>query len=332
MPETQMQLLGIDDLWSGFLQIAELPSVILFLCMLIEFALPIPNRMRLNRLTPIFQAAARKVNKRENTLSQTYFAGIMLPTLIILLVALALLSIEVVTGFDDLVALVVMPFLLESRVAMLCATGVSSALKEGNKAKARQILKPYVLRDVKPLSAVGLSKAACETCLIRTFTSWFAILVWYTLAGIAGAIIMQVVCVMARAFNSKLYENSTFGAAIARFEQGMLLPAAICIMVLRIFSFSPLKSLKGWLNGGRYYPSQVTGFIIGLYGRVLNISLGGPRIYEGQKVRYHKIGGQNEPDEKSPVKAFHKIRFTGILYCCLYVIVDVFILNDYLSL
>ena len=57
---------------------------LLFLAMLIEWFVPFPFFVRLNRLVPGIAALGRRVNRQENSTGQQKLSGVLLPLVILL--------------------------------------------------------------------------------------------------------------------------------------------------------------------------------------------------------------------------------------------------------
>ena len=304
----------------------EQPAALLTVAALIEMLLPLPGSWRLGRLAPIFTAMASKVNLPENTPNQTYLAGMLLPLLVVVLLLTLMLGLSLLAGFDNYLALVLLPLLLEARLSLRLTTPAMRALDEGHKEEARRLLKHAVLRETARLSPMGMCKAATELCLQRTFACWFAVMVWYLLAGLSGALMMQLTAVLARTFSDKDPRYKLFSTALTRAYHVLLLPPALFLGLTMMFSFVPSMHIRRGLQAARAYPAAAAGFVLGVMGSCLNLSLGGPRYYAGTLIRYERIGGLHAPDSSSPLKAFRRIRLCGLILMCAWLIITAFTL------
>ena len=95
--------------------------------------------------------------------------------------------------------------------------------------------------------------------------------------------------------------------------------------IKKVFSFSfkrVILNLKSHLNT---FVNTSSCAVMDMLGSFANISLGGPRYYEGELVRLPKLGGENEPEITSPLKLYNKLRFCGILFVCVCVIMHIFL-------
>lgn len=299
------------------LQLLELPGVILLFAMLLEFLLPIPDSAKLSRLSPLFKLMAAKVNRPDNTAAHSYLAGFLLPFLIIFLALFLMLVFGSLAGFDAWLGLVVLPLILESRLSMHLSEEVGTLLQNDRHDEAKLLLKPFTIRQVDKLSRMGVAKTCTELVIQRMFATWFAVLVWYMIAGLPGALVMQLSSILSRSFSTKYPQNRHFGICITRIEHGMLLFPAAVLCLCSLFSFFPFRAIKVAMGAASEYPSPVSGFVLGLMGYKLNISLGGPRYYQGEIFRFPRIGGLADPNVDSAQRAFNRLRWYGIIFVCL---------------
>lgn len=289
------------------------PVLILILAVIFEMLLPIPLRFKFSGLQPIFHRLGHKVNLPHSSNSQRAFAGFFLPLLLLIFCEGVVLFLDVFTEQDSIITLLVMVYLLELRYPQETACKISSALQKGNKEEARDLLYPYVLRDVSKLSSMGIAKAACESTILRITHGWFAVMVWYFIGGIEGAVLMQCCVVMSRAFNYKLPDNYLFGRVIFMLLELMLVIPALALGVLLMFSKNPLSPWVKGMHGMQVYPAPITGFILGAVGGALDLSLSGPRYYFGRLIRLPRVGGAQDPNGAEILRVMRKIRLSGIL-------------------
>ena len=144
------------------------------------------------------------------------------------------IGLRFVIDHDTIVSLLVLPFLLESKIVLKTALEVKHFLRDERKDLAKIELQKIMFRDCSKLSEMGINKALSEAVAMRLFINWFAIMVWYILLGLEGAIIMQMVAVMNRSFSFKHKRWEIFGAFIYRFEQALLIPSHSFLCILYI--------------------------------------------------------------------------------------------------
>lgn len=298
------------------------PVLILILAVIFEMLLPIPLRFKFSGLQPIFHRLGHKVNLPHSSNSQRAFAGFFLPLLLLVFCEGIVLFLDIFTVSDSIITLMVMLYLLELRYPQETAVKISRTLS-ANKERARDLLYPYVLRDVSKLSSMGIAKAACESTILRIVHGWFAVMVWYFIGGIEGAVLMQCCVVMSRAFNYKLPENYLFGRIIFMLLELMLLIPALALGLMLMFSKNPLSPWIKGMQGMQVYPAPITGFILGAVGGALNLSLSGPRYYFGRLIRLPRVGGSQEPDSEAILRVMRKIRLSGILMLLIALVITI---------
>ena len=316
---------SFSDVAKTFFEILEYPAITLLTAMLLEIILPIKASWRLSNLAPLFTAMARKVNRDENSATQTVFSSILLPFFILIVALFCVLFLRFVVNYDMLLSLLILPLLLESKPVLLTTLRVKHALEDSDKEKAREELKKRMLRECSMLSPMGICKALCENVTMSMFANWFAILVWYMLMGLEGAVIMQLVAVMNRAFSCKMEEYRIFGSFVHKFEQIMLIPPAIILLIIMMFSLSfsrILRNLKAHLKDFVNFSSCLAMDLLGSYA---DTAMGGPRYYRSTLLRLPKLGGLKDPEIGTPLKIYNKIRFCGILFVCICVIIRIFL-------
>jgi adenosylcobinamide-phosphate synthase len=290
------------------------PAAVAFTAVIIELAIPFPASWRLISLAPIFRAMARKVNLPSNTSAQSYFAGAMLSAVIVGGALALVLMIHALTGFDSILALFVLPFLLDSSSAIHCSLSTRAALRSGRKEKARAELARFCQRNTDRLSPMGICKAASEYAAVSTTASWLGVIAWYEILGLEGAVAMALVNALVRTFPVRKPENRSFGAPMLSIFQAMLVLPCIVLTIMMPLSLSPRRSFKRAVRGAFDYPASVTGYAMGALGGCTNVAMGGPRSYDGDLTRYPLIGGFEQPDENSAMRITRRTCFVGLTF------------------
>lgn len=311
------------DYLSTFFNLLEYPSVVLLLAVLLEIVLPLSSSWRLSALKPLFAMMARKVNRDGNSLGQKVFSSVFLPVFILVIIFAILEFLRFIIIYDSLLSILLLPLLLESKPVLKNIVAVRNAIDDGRKDEGKKILQTRMIRDCRKLSQMGMYKAMSEQMAMSMFVNWFAILVWYMLLGVEGAVMMQAVAVMNRSFSSKEKKTELFGIFIMKLEHALLIPALVSFMLFMTFSFFYARILKNVLTHMKSYHDVISSVILDTMGSYANCSLGGPRYYKNEIVRFAKLGTKNDPTAKTPFKIFNKIRFTGVLFVCTCVLLKI---------
>ncbi len=313
------------DVLSTFFSILEYPAITLLTAMLLEIILPIGKTLRISSLKPFFENISRKVNKEENSEAQIVFSSIFLPFFIIIIALLIVFFLKFAVNHDVIVSLLLLPFLLESKPVLMTTLNVKHSLEEQNKDEAKKNLQEIMVRDCSMLSEMGINKAMAEATSMSMFANWFSILVWYILLGLEGAVIMQLVAVMNRSFSLKEKRNENFGIFVHKLEQILMIPPVILLFIMMMFSFSFKRIISNMKAHLQTFVNASSCAVMDMLGSFANVSLGGPRYYEGELVRLPKLGGENEPEISTPLKLYNKLRFCGILFVCICVVLRIFL-------
>ncbi len=200
---------------------------------------------------------------------------------------------------------------------------IRSALESDNKATAKAELQKQMLRECSKLSAMGINKSTSEAVCMHMFANWFSVLVWFMLLGIEGAVIMQLIAVMNRSFSHKMNKTRQFGGFVYRLEQIMFIPATLAFMLTMFISINISRILTNLKKHRASFVNFTSCVIMDTLGTYAGATLGGPRYYEGVMMRMPSLGDSKDPDSKTPLKIYNKIRFCGIMFVCICVIIKV---------
>lgn len=277
---------------------------LLFLAMLIEWFVPFPFFVRLNRLVPGIAALGRRVNRQENSTGQQKLSGVLLPLVILLPVFAFIIAFkEILNGVDyvhGIIDFIILLLILESRPERAMIKAVAKNINSGRKKEAREILGRFTLRVTSRLSPMGMHKAAAESAALRLINSFYVPAFAYLSLGIYGALAVKLIIVMSMAFNLKLPSNQYFGRFCYFVEQFcFLVPALWLIPFIIMLPGGAPADPKALAAAIRSWPSKTTAMALALLASKENIRLGGPRYYMLGLYRFPEIGGTEEPTEKT---------------------------------
>lgn len=269
---------------------------------LFEWFIPYPYFLRPRLLISTFASLGKKVNKPENSNNQNKLAGIFLPITIITPIMIVIFMFGHVSTDSSFYYLG--PFflllILESRPYRSLGRKIYKSLSRNDKINiTKTTLQRFILRDTSKLSNLGLCKATIELIILRLFNSFYVPLFYYLIFGLEFAIVVKLLILLSQAFNKKLPSNLNFGYYTAKIANIIYIPPVISILIA--LSITPYKAKKECLINSlniysKEWPNISSGLLLAYVAGMLNLKLGGPRIYESIKYRYPQIGGFKEPE------------------------------------
>lgn len=247
------------------------------------------------------QQLASKVNKSKNSFSQQNISG-FIATLI------TLVPITIILWFfEDFIAVnwlwhgVLLYLAIGNFKLSLASKDISQALLVKQNHFAQQTLKPWVLRDVESLSAMGLAKSTIEMQLLRSLQEYLVITFYYLTLGALSALIIRLAVMMHYCWNSKLEKFHYFGHLINLVSNLLQwFPNRIFTLVLQLSSignnaFNNTKKLSGqWLKLNN-------DIVIHSLALSLNIQLAGVVMYDGLKLRRKSFNRNGKQPDASDI-------------------------------
>lgn len=263
--------------------------------LLLQYILPLPRSSHPVILWHKFaEILANKVNNNNNY-SQSIISGTLGWLLMIIPALLVCIALKPLVWQPQLYELALLILALDWRNNSQLADKLGKALAKEDKAEARKLLKPFVNRETDTLSAVGLGKAGAETIVMGFSRNVIVVLFWYGLLGATGAFIYRLMAELARAWSPSRASFHPFGLPIIRTV------AIVEFLPLRLFSLFLIagshsaKALHAIKTQSQSWPLPGPAWVLCAIGGKLELALGGPAIYNQQKVIRAKIGGRVVP-------------------------------------
>ena len=291
----------------------EQPAILLALALLLEWILPLPSQVRPSALVPLLERLSHKVNRRGTPLTQQWVAGLLTPLTVLIPALLGQWALRNLSLSEALFDLLLLVWLLEWRPLKNESQALQHLLRANKISMARLQLARWTRRDTSRLSLMGLCKAASEMTVLRWLGQWFGVAFWFLLAGIEGALTFRLLQLMAQAFSPKLARNLRFGEFCCRlYSLMLLLPGWFATLLLGAFPgggpalLAAFRQARGWYSSG-------SGALLAAIAAGLGISLGGPRFYMEQKMRYVRLGGPREPDLQALEQVHRRLTALSVL-------------------
>ncbi len=285
----------------------EQPASLLAVALFLEWLLPLPQGFRPSALVPVLERLGHKVNRKGSPPTQQWLAGLLTPLVVLLPALLGNWALRNLSFYETLFDLLLLLWLLEWRPLKSELQALQQLIRADKTSMARLQLARWTRRDTRKLSPMGLCKATSEMLILRWLGQWFGVAFWFLLAGIEGALAFRLVQLMAQAFSPKLPRNLLFGECTSRLYRLLVwAPGWLASLLLGTFPGGG-HALRAAFNQANQWHGSGSGALLSAMAGGLGISLGGPRYYLEQKVRYPRVGGTTEPSLETPMRVWSRL-------------------------
>lgn len=301
---------------------AATPPLILMVALLLEAFIPFPARWKPSALVPILERLVRRVHHQYASHQQQVITGLLLPIVVIIPSLIASWSFRNLAPVSVMYDVLMLFWLLESQSIREGLIVLKQLFLQKKVSLAKLHLRQYVLRETQSLSEMGLCKAAIEMSILRMTSQWLTVGVIYLLLGIHGALFFRLIQLIAQSCNIKLAHNRLCGEISTRLMQSMNMIALFVVLILQLLLPKGFGALKVCFKQFRLWPDLVSGLLLINLGVALQLGLGGPRIYQNQKVRYPRIGAIKDPEPSRLMSGYRRIALIGWIFWTIIFSVD----------
>lgn len=292
VPEFAQQLLSDSPFYEG--------TMILIVSLLLSRIAPLPRKFQpMVWFDFLAQELARKVNHINRVPSQQVIAGALAAILLILPFWLIIYFLLQLAAFPWFFEFIILYTCLNDDNFKQVAREVRQALDCSNKASARSILAPWLYRDTKSLSSVGLSKAAIEKLVTSPVYGTVSTIVFFCIGGAPLVLLCRMVKNLELRWPPINPKFSHFGKPVYWLSSTLfLIPSWLWNFCLAIQGgpSTILMLFKPLSNAGPYYNCINT---CAIAAAVLKIELGGPMKFNSQRVSVPKLVYGPNPDSHS---------------------------------
>lgn len=197
------------------------------------------------------------------------------------------------------------------------ADGLDQSLSQG-----REAVSHLVGRDHRSLSESEVAKGAIESLAENSSDGVVAPTLWMLAGGLFGAVLYKSVNTLDSMIGYKSERHRDFGWASARFDDLLnLIPARLTglLYCLATFFLDRPSAKRGWIAMWRDAPKHVSpnaGYPEAAMAGSLDLSLGGPRSYDGNKVELPYMGDGRTELKSEDIRisvALYKLMLTALM-------------------
>lgn len=261
-----------------------------------SFFISLPKDLNpLSAVELIFQRIAVKVNLDERSDSYKRLASVLSICLLYFPAVLIIAQLYNVVYRPATIDMLVLFILLSWHDKKIVYQQVSEALQQNNLAQAKFKLSTVTERETKPLTLMGVNKATIESMVLQLSASWFAVLFWYMLTGLYGALFYRIVQICAQQWNAKRSTLTTLTSIPTFIYSAMLFPAHLLISFTFSLYDKPVQNLPTKFKQSLHWHHFSSGLMLASFALSMQLQLGGVRLYKDQKITYATLGSHAAP-------------------------------------
>ncbi len=275
----------------------HLDIIVFFIALIAERFLPLLSWYHpTTLLIVIFSALGERLYNTANPKSYQYLASTLAFSFTVLvIVTLVLLFLEF-AFYPELLNGLILYLLLSSRAQEKKSLRIARLLKLNQKATTRELLTSLVARDVSSLSTAGICKATMESLVLQSARHYFAVIFFYLLGGATLALVYRLLTLMHQAWRKNRKPDNPFLTSIAKLLF-VLEWLPIRLVALTIAATNANKQSIHYIKHyGRHFYQTNTGWLLSVTSAALQVQLGGPALYQGERYNKMRVGTDRLPN------------------------------------
>lgn len=243
----------------------------------------------------VFKLIAQRVYKNNHPPQQLFVSGTLAFSLPIVVILMLLFGIREFALFPQWIDGVLLYLCIESSAGSKKAEKVAKFLSLDQKATAKQMTTQLVARETKGLSEMGLVKANIESLCLNHIRQFWVMLLFYLVAGPWLMVTYKLLLIANRAWRKVVLPTSYFMKPINSTLFAIEYPI-IRLLISLLSLFQNYKKTKHYIHHyGKHAYQTNSGWILSLFAASLNVQLGGPAHYLGEKLQKTRIGIERAP-------------------------------------
>ena len=192
--------------------------------------------------------------------------------------------------FGLIITAIIASTLIAQRSLHRHVVDVATALEQGSLVAGREAVSHIVGRDTAALDEAGVARAAIESLAENFSDGIVAPVLWLAIAGLPGAALYKAINTADSMIGHRTPRHEAFGWAAARLDDLVNLPASRLSALLLIAAAALRKDTSAvdawrmvWFDAPRHR-SPNAGYPEAAMAGALDLSLAGPRVYDGVRV------------------------------------------------
>lgn len=269
------------------------PLLILWLAIAIDASWRWPQRSHpLTLMRYVVNQMGRKVlPSSSDAPSQHYISGALAAIVLLspLVICIAILvSMAQYPVFFDAVIMVV---LLDYGYQRQQYKKVLATVGRNKKSLARELVSSITARQCDTLSDIGIAKAAIESLWLKFLYLFCGVIFYYVVLGPIGALVYRLLLLTSWQWHYRNPKMELFAKPIKKVVSLLVIPPALLGTFIALISSRPISGIKAV----KHCPAKdKTSLLLATLGGIHNIKLGGPAIYANKKVRFPRVGGEQD--------------------------------------
>jgi len=281
-------------------------------------------------LSHLFKNIAKRVYKKSHPAHQLMISGTLAFVLPVAVILALIFGIKAFALFPNWIDGLLLYLCLETSSGLRKVDKIARFLELNQKATAKQMTSQLVARDTASLSEMGIVKACVESISLNHIRQFWLVILFYVIAGPWLMVTYKLLLLINHAWRTFVLPNSYFLKPLNKTLFILEYPL-IRVLIALLSIFQNYKKTWHYINHyGKHAYQSNSGWILSLFAASLNIQIGGPAHYLGEKLKKTRIGLERPPvphDLKVATTLIRQLQRFGVLFIALIWVLFTFALN-----